>query len=193
MIAVKTGRRGRLRLSAPEMPPIPEPTAAHRLADGRRVLIRPVRAGDEPRVAEFLAGLSDATRRKRFMKNTDPTGEALVRFFTHIDYDRHMAFVAEAEVDGTKRLVGDARYMANPDGRSCEFGIVVAEDWRHTGVAQRLMEALMRAARARGFETVEGLVLRDNARMLGFVRKLGFELFEAPAQAPPVVRVAKRL
>ena len=118
---------------------------------------------------------------------------AWVRFFTHVDYEQHMAFVAEAQVDGAPRLVGDARYVANPDGRSCEFGIVVADAWHHTGVAQRLMEALMRAARARGFETVEGLVLRDNARMLGFVRKLGFELFEAPAQAPPVVRVAKRL
>lgn len=175
------------------LPLIPEPPAAHRLADGRDVIIRPIRPEDEPRVGEFLAGLSDATRRKRFLKNTDPTGDALVRFFTHVDYEQHMAFVAEAEVDGAPRLVGDARYVANPDGRSCEFGIVVADEWHHTGVAQRLMEALMRAARARGLETMEGLVLRHNAGMLDFVRALGFEVYEAPPQAPPVVRVAKRL
>jgi acetyltransferase len=163
------------------------------LADGRSVVIRPIRPDDEPRESDFLAHLSDASRRRRFMKYADPLDGALVHFFTHVDYDRHMALVCEAEVDGAARLVGDARYLANPDGRSCEFGVVVADDWHHTGVAQRLMEALMGAARARGLRTMEGLVLRDNAGMLDFVRALGFELCEAPPQAPPVVRVVKRL
>ena len=49
----------------------------------------------------------------------------------------------------------EARYVANPDGRSCELGIVVADDWHHTGIAQRLMGALIDAARARDFWTLE--------------------------------------
>ena len=82
-----------------------------------------------------------------------------MRFYTHIDYDRHMAFVCEAG----DRIVGDARYVANPGTRSCELGIAVADDWHHTGVAQLLMQALVRKAQARGFETMQGLVLADNA------------------------------
>ena len=164
-----------------------------RLADGRTVLIRPIRADDVPGERDFLDRLSGDTRRRRFMRYAGPVNGELVHFFTHIDYDRHMAFVCEATVDGEPQLVGDARYVANPGGASCEFGIVIADDWHHTGVAQLLMHALIRAARARGFRTMEGLVLRDNGDMLDFVRALGFEASEAPEEAPPVVRVVKAL
>jgi acetyltransferase len=162
------------------------------LADGRGVLIRPIRANDEPRANEFLDGLSGDTRRRRFIRYAMPRGDALVHFFTHIDYDRHMAFVCEATVGGEPQIVGDARYVGNADRRSCEFGIVVADDWHHTGIAQLLMSELMREARRRGFETMEGLVLRDNADMIGFVSALGFSVSDTP-QDPALVRVVKRL
>ena len=111
----------------------------------------------------------------------------LIHFFTHIDYDRHMAFVCEHE----GRLVGEARYVANPDGRSCEFGVVIADDWHHSGIAAALMEALLDAARARGFETMEGLVLRPTAHA-AFRDGLGFEAQPEPYE-PTMVRVVKRL
>lgn len=163
-----------------------------RLADGRTVLIRPIRAEDEPREHQFLDQLSGDTRRRRFMRYAFPQSDGLVHFFTHVDYDRHMAFVCEATVEGEPHLIGDARYMANPDGRSCEFGVVVADDWHHTGIAQLLMSELMRAARERGFATMEGLVLRDNVDMLGFVSALGFAVQDMP-EAPGLLRVVKRL
>ena len=37
------------------------------------------------------------------------------------------------------------------------------------------MHALMATARSRGLVTMEGLVLRTNARMLRFARQLGFK------------------
>jgi GNAT superfamily N-acetyltransferase len=100
-----------------------------------------------------------------------------------------MAFVCEA--DG--RLVGDARYVANAGTRSCELGIVVvADDWHHAGIAQLLMHALMRAAQARGFETMAGLVLADNRDMLDFVGELGFEARRSDEDAT-LVRTVKKL
>ena len=159
-----------------------------RLADGRMVLVRPVRPEDQAAEHEFFAALSPDTRRLRFQRFTGALTDELMRFYTHIDYDRHMAFVCEA--DG--RIVGDARYVANPGTRSCELGIVVADPWHHTGIAQLLLDALMRAAHARGFETMEGLVLAENRDMLDFVRELGFDI-EPMAQEPTLVRVAKQL
>ena len=145
-----------------------------RLADGRTVVIRPVRPEDEPAEREFLPRFTGAV--------TD------TRFYTRIDYDRHMAFVCEH--DG--RLVGEARYVANPSSRSCEFGIVVADEWHHTGVAQLLAVALTRAAHARGFETMEGLVLGENTDMLDFVKELDFEISPMPEE-PALARVVKKL
>lgn len=159
-----------------------------RLADGRTVLIRPVRRDDEAAEHAFLAGLSGETRRLRFQRFTGALTDELLHFYTHIDYDRHMAFVGEWQ----GIVVGDARYVANPGTRSCELGVVIADDWHHTGVAQLLMQALIRAAHARGFETMEGLVLADNADMLGFVKELGFEARLTPEDAT-LVRVVKKL
>lgn len=147
----------------------------HRLADGRRVRVRPARADDERRETTFLTQLSPEARRLRFHRWPGETRE-LARFHTRVDYDRHMVLVAEAG----DRIVGEAEYVANPGGRSCELGIIVGDDWRHSGVAQLLMQALIEAARSRGFETLEGLVLRENAGMLDFVKTLGFRVESAP-------------
>lgn len=159
-----------------------------RLADGAVVLIRPVRRDDEAGERAFFAGLSAEARRLRFQRFTGEITDELMRFYTQIDYDRHMAFVCEAG----GRLVGEARYVANPGTRSCELGIVVADDWHHTGIAQLLLDALMRAAHARGFETMEGLVLAQNRDMLDFVGQLGFEVQPMPEE-PTLVRVVKKL
>jgi acetyltransferase len=159
-----------------------------RLADGRTVTIRPIRADDEPGEHRFFDHLSGETKRLRFMKYASSVNEALIHFFTHIDYESHMAFVCEYQ----GRLVGEARYVANPGGRSCEFGVVIADDWHGSGIAAVLMDALIAAAQARGFETIEGLVLRRNAVMLAFGRDLGFELAPEPRE-PAVVRVIRKL
>ena len=160
----------------------------HVLADGRSVTIRPVTPQDEPAERLFFRQLSPGTRRLRFHKWSDVVNDGLVHFYTHIDHDRHMAFVCEH--DG--RIVGDARYVAHPATPSCELGIVIADDWHHTGVAQLLMHALVRAAQARGFETMEGLVLSENGDMLDFVRELGFETHPSHEDAT-LVRIVKRL
>ena len=159
-----------------------------RLANGATVHIRPVRPEDEAAEGAFYARLSPETRHLRFQRFSGAVSDGLMHFFTHIDYERHMAFVCEA--DG--QIVGDARYVANPGTRTCELGIVVADDWHHTGIAQLLLDALMRAARARGFETMAGLVLAGNHDMLDFVRELGFEAHPI-AEEPTLVRVTKRL
>ncbi len=67
-------------------------------------------------------------------------------------------------------MVGEARYVANPDGESCELGSVVADAWAKTGVAGLLMKALIHSARERGLATMEGIVLSTNSTMLRFVR-----------------------
>ena len=67
--------------------------------------------------------------------------EALVDFFSHVDQQRHVAFVCASGGE----IVGDARYVVNADGKSCEFAIVVADDWHHSGIAALLMDALVQA------------------------------------------------
>jgi acetyltransferase len=162
------------------------------LADGRPVLVRPVHPEDLPHEASFLAHLSPETRRTRFQRLSGPDLKALARFYTHVDYQDHMAFVCTAREGAREIIVGDARYLANPDGASCEFGIVVADDWRHAGVAQHLMRALMARAKEQGLRSISSFVLRDNQDMVDFARSLGFAVEALPLE-PDRLRIEKTL
>ena len=150
--------------------------------------IRPITPQDEAAARRFFARLSPRTRHLRFHQWESALDDELIHFFTHIDHDRHVAFVCEHEGE----IVGEARYVATPDGESGELGIVVADDWRHTGIAQSLMRALIEAARAHGLRSIEGLVLSDNGDMVDFVMTFGFEIHILPEE-PATVRVVKRL
>jgi acetyltransferase len=146
------------------------------LFDGRTVTIRPIRPDDGDRVRDFLDASSMEARYKRFQKWVHAPSNNLVHFLTDIDYDRHLALVCTFAHASGEEIVGEARYIANPDGASCEFGVLIEDAWRKTGIAGLLMEALIRAARERGFTTMEGLVLRRNLAMQRFARALGFEV-----------------
>lgn len=155
----------------------------HTLADGRRVLIRPVRPEDDSAEGAFFGRLGTESRRLRFMKAVGAVSERILHAFTRVDYADRMAFVCEAEAGGARRIVGEARYAALPGTRACDFGIVIADDWHRSGIAGLLMLALMDHARAQGFETMEGIVLAENRRMLRFARALGFEVRPVPGDA----------
>lgn len=158
----------------------------HRLDDGREVLVRPIRASDESGERQFFNALSPETRHLRFMSYVRALNKELLHFFTHIDYERHMAFVCQWQSE----LVGEARYVR--EATACEFSIVIADGWHGTGIAQLLMQALVSHAATAGLETMEGLVLRENRHMLEFVRSFGFEVHPLE-EDPTLARVAKRL
>jgi acetyltransferase len=104
----------------------------------------------------------------------------MVARLTQIDYDREMAFIATVDQDGKEVEVGVCRYAVNPGGDSCEFAIVVSDDWQHRGLARKLMLVLIDAARSRGLKFMEGDFLSNNERMLKFVAGLGFTLSNSP-------------
>jgi acetyltransferase len=82
--------------------------------------------------------------------------------------------------NGREKQIGVARYYTLPDQVSCEFAIVIADDWQARGVARRLMAALVEAARAGRHTRMLGTVLTENRRMLKFVQSLGFRVESNP-------------
>ncbi|HAF54753.1 MAG TPA: GNAT family N-acetyltransferase, partial [Thauera sp.] len=148
--------------------------------DGTTVTIRPIKPEDAELEVDFVRRLSAETKYYRFMNTMRELPPAMVARLTQIDYDREMAFVATLDVDGVESEIGVCRYAVNPDGESCEFAVVVADDWQHRGLARKLMGVLIETARSRGIQYMNGVFLANNERMLKFVQKLGFVLSNDP-------------
>lgn len=144
------------------------------LPDGTDVTIRPIRPEDAEIEKEFVKHLSEESRYFRFMQTLHELTPIMVVRFTQIDYDREMALIAVTEQEGREIEIGVARYAINPDGESCEFALVISDEWQHRGIAQRLMTSLMDAARAKGLKIIQGEVLSNNHNMLKLMNKLGF-------------------
>lgn len=156
--------------------------------DGSRVHIRAIRPEDAHMERRFVQRLSERSRLMRFMSAVrDLTPEMMSRF-TQIDYDRELALVAL--VDDAE--VGVARYAANPDERSCEFAVVVADDWQGRGLGGELMRRIIKLAADRGFERMEGITLRENAAMQRLAGQLGFTVRPDP-EDPQVYLLEKSL
>lgn len=162
------------------------------LADGTPVTLRPIRPEDAEMVQAFVRGLSDETRYLRYMNARRELTPAMTAHFTQIDYDREMALIAVAEVNGADTMVGVARYAINPDGTSCEFALVVADAWQGRGVGHKLLATLMEEAGNKGLQVMEGDVLAVNSNMLQLVRVMGFAV-EPRADDATVKRVSRRL
>ena len=145
------------------------------------ITVRPIKPEDAELEIEFVRKLSPETKYLRFMNTMRELPPAMVARLTQIDYDREMAFVATMpDEKGDEVEIGVCRYAVNPDGETCEFAIVVAEDWQHRGLARRLMGVLIETARNRGLQAMTGIFLSNNDRMLKFVSSLGFVLTNDP-------------
>jgi acetyltransferase len=121
--------------------------------------------------------------------------------FTLIDYDREMALVAihrertqdaGGETVETPRIVGVSRYVTNPDRSTCEFSLVVADDFKGQGLGSRLMLSIMEFARAKGLAEIDGLVLANNPNMLRLMTGLGYSVQAFP-EDPDFKLVTKAL
>lgn len=150
------------------------------LADGTDLVIRPIRPEDAGIEQAFVRNLSEEARYFRFMNSVQELSEAMLVRFTQIDYSREMALVAVAEEDGQEVELGVTRFAIDPDGESCDFALVIADRMRGKGLGNKLMTALMDAARSKGLKVMEGEVLKSNTSMLKLMQRLNFSIEASP-------------
>jgi RimJ/RimL family protein N-acetyltransferase len=156
--------------------------------DGRRVTLHAVRVDDKDRLQAALRGLSVESRYARFMSPLHEFFAQMLERATNPDADRELQLVAVAGDGAQEKLVAGARYTAVAGSKDCEFAIVLTDEWQGQGLARPLLETLMQAARARGFERTEGYILASNARMRGLAKRLGFAQIDSP-EGPTVCLV----
>jgi acetyltransferase len=144
------------------------------LPDGQPVILRPIKPEDEPLWLELLGQCSRESLFQRFRHLFHwETHETAVRYCFN-DYDREIAIVVEAEVEGRRQLLGVGRLVADPDLRSVEYSVLVADQWQERGIGGVLTGFCLEISRRWGLARVVAQTSRDNPRMLAIFERHGF-------------------
>ena len=163
------------------------------LANGRQVLIRPIRPEDaEPLRAGFTL-LEPEEIRQRFLHTVrELTPEAAERL-THVNPRNEFALVVAEPLPPGQALIGAvARVSADPNGRDAEFAILVSRYLKNMGLGRYLMTRLVKWARGKRLTRLYGDVLEVNAPMLSLAQSLGFQR-EYQQDSAGLVRVTLEL
>lgn len=150
------------------------------LRDGTEVLLRPVRPEDEPLEHEMFMSLSEATLRERFYQTIKTMTHEMHARCCNIDYDREMAIVAEIRENGKRRIIGIGSFMIGADGKSCEFSVLIHDDFQGQGLASKLVDIIIGIADEKGLEEFFGYIEPKNRKMVNLTAKLGMVAEKTP-------------
>jgi GNAT superfamily N-acetyltransferase len=135
------------------------------------VRIRPIRAGDDARLAEVFDGLSAQSRRYRFMHVKKQLTAGELSYLTDVDHSDHEALVALNRNDGSG--LGVARYIRDRDHEQmAEIAVTVIDEWQFRGVGTRLVTRLTERARVEGVTQFSALVLADNVAAHRLIKRV---------------------
>jgi acetyltransferase len=146
--------------------------------DGRTVLLRPIRPEDEPMEHALIAGLSPESSRFRFFYIIKDITHDMLSRFCNIDYSREIAIIAEYSSGNKRRNVGVGRLIIQPGSETAEFATLIADDFQEVGLGHKLTDMLIGIAQEKGLKTMYGVILKDNAKMVGLARSLGFTIMQ---------------
>ncbi|HTS32332.1 MAG TPA: GNAT family N-acetyltransferase [Thermoplasmata archaeon] len=150
-----------------------EGTAA--LRNGSEVLVRAAQPRDRELVEVFAQGLSRDALRLRFFTVTRPEsvpGEVL----TPGTVGDRLSLLIFRQDGPDLHIIGHGEYVrVGPGSPTAEIAFLVADGYRHLGVATLLLRRLARAARVFGIREFLAEVLPENPDMIEVFRSSGFD------------------
>jgi RimJ/RimL family protein N-acetyltransferase len=146
------------------------------LANGRQVLIRPIRPEDAGPLQAGFGLLEPDEIRQRFMHAVKELSPDVAERLTHINPRNEFALVVAEPLPPGEALVGAvARVAVDDNGRDAEFAILVSRYIKNMGLGRYLMTRLVKWARGKKLHRLYGDVLENNTPMLSLAESLGFQ------------------
>ncbi len=147
------------------------------LGDGSTAHLRPIRPEDRDRLEAFHGRQSQESIYFRFFRYRPELSNKELEYFTQVDYERRMAFVATVG----DQIVAIARYEQwdspkHPGEKRAEVAFFVDDHHHGKGLATIMLEYLAAAGRRKKFDGFTATVLPQNVGMLRVFRKAGFEV-----------------
>ncbi|MGH8173085.1 MAG: GNAT family N-acetyltransferase [Rhodanobacteraceae bacterium] len=176
----------RTRANEAELPGASEPFTT---ADGRALVLRPIRSGDAEALRRAFSRLTPEQVRLRLFHRMNELSEEAAERMTHVDPATTIAYVV---VDADNEVRAEARVHIDPVTEAAEFAIAVDPEFTHQGIGRRLLQRLIADSRRRGLYELWGDVLAENQAMLDFAKVLGAER-HSRADEPGLTRVSFQL
>lgn len=163
-----------------------------RLANGRQVLIRPIRPADaEPLRAAFALLEPDEVRQRFLYAKPELSPETASRLTQPNPKSEFVLVAAEPLTPGDALVGAVSRAAILPGTRQAEFHILVSHYVAGMGLGRHLMRRLVRWAKGKRLERLYGDVLEENEPMLALAKSLGFQ--RESIDTPGMVRVSLEL
>jgi RimJ/RimL family protein N-acetyltransferase len=161
-----------------------------RLRDGGTIEIRALRPHDRNDMLAAIDRTSAQSLRRRFFVPKRGFSENELSFFMNIDFNNHVALVAQIDEDGRAVIAGGGRYIMVQPGQA-ELAFVVVDAYQGKGIGKALLAHLIGIAREGGLKELIAEVLPENAAMLKVFSRFGFR--PEASHDPQVTHLALRL
>ena len=155
------------------MPEAAEYSVREHLRDDRPITIRALRPDDRAGMLAAIGRTSMQSLQRRFFVPKKGFSEREMAFFLDIDFESHVAIVAEIPEDGSPVIAGGGRYIVVQPGQA-EVAFVVVDAYQGQGIGTILMRHLATLARNADLKELVAEVLPENTAMLKLFKKFGF-------------------
>ena len=135
------------------------------------IALRPLRYGERKPVLDVFAGLSERSRRLRFLGSKPRLLERDVDWLVDVGRSGREAVVAVDQETGA--TIGIARYVRDANAPEAEIAFEVVDEWQGRGIGRRLVTELRALALAHGILRFRALIAHGNLAAAALVRGLG--------------------
>lgn len=172
------------------MPGAANYSVVEHIRDGRPIDVRALRPDDRAEMLAAIGRTSPQSIQRRFFAPKKGFSEQEMAFFLNIDFESHVALVAQIDEDGRAAIAGGGRYIVVRPGQA-EIAFVVVDAYQGQGIGTILMRHLAILAHDAGLKELIAEVLPENTAMLKVFRKFGFR--PSPKRDPQVVHLVLQL
>lgn len=138
------------------------------------VAVRPMQAHDMDCVQSYVRGLSRESRRNRFLGALNELSLAELKRLSDLDRASAATLIAEAQIAGAPRMIGEARYAMIGD--RCEVALSVSDSWQRRGLGSALLEILESCAWGLDARQIVAEAFYSNEAVKRLTAKFGFTI-----------------
>lgn len=149
------------------------------LRNGASILLRAIRPDDKERLVNGFHRLTGKSIYFRFFTNKRKLTPNELKYFTEIDFDKHVAIVATLQEQKEEKIIGVGRYIViehRNKQKVAEIAFIIDDKYQHLGIGTILFENLITIAQDNGISIIVADVLLENKNMLELFKHSGFAL-----------------